>query len=295
MICNFDNKIFGLNETITQLDERITLIQTEVKKLDDNNIESKENWLNLNSNFKIQKQTILSIKKSLSQFESDLKLDSTKSKIILNNQFYDRFRGSIDDSYAFYNERFNFILPKIKPVFSNNIKLLDLGCGRGEWLSIAKENGIEGLGIDHDDKIQRNPSILKNLIIGDVNEVIESFNKESFNFVSMIHFLEHQTINYICDLLNNLGKLLSVDSLLYIEVPNVHNPFISSSNFYIDPTHRTKLPVELLEHLLEIYDFKIIDESFHTINSTHKSLLSPLTKPDSRFYSHDLVILAQRV
>jgi hypothetical protein len=51
----------------------------------------------------------------------------------------------------------------------------------------------------------------------------------------------------ISSLLAEILRLGRLGSNLVFEIPNIHNPFISFENFYIDPTYRTKLPLELIQ------------------------------------------------
>ena len=65
---------------------------------------------------------------------------------IFYRAFEDRHRGSREE----IKERLKVYLPFILPVsFLNaNGTVLDLGCGRGEWLQLLQEHGVRGQGVD---------------------------------------------------------------------------------------------------------------------------------------------------
>src|ERR1700722_15102490 len=72
---------------------------------------------------------------------------------LINKEFYhtleQKFRGSREDVKL----RLRFYLPFIETLIStsDHVKALDLGSGRGEWLELLKDWGIDGLGIDCDE------------------------------------------------------------------------------------------------------------------------------------------------
>ena len=61
--------------------------------------------------------------------------------------FEDRFRGSEE----LIRGRLSLYLPLIELIATNTgeaRKALDIGCGRGEWLTLLKENGWHAVGVD---------------------------------------------------------------------------------------------------------------------------------------------------
>jgi len=99
----------------------------------------------------------------------------------------------------------------------------------------------------------------------------------------------------ISSLLAEIFRLGRLGSNLVFEIPNIHNPFISSANFYLDPTHRTKLPLELIEHLLDVFDFDFVHARFLERNSVHSRLLVKGGKSgvrDECFDHMDLLVVA---
>ena len=60
--------------------------------------------------------------------------------------FEDHFRGSRED----IKERARIYLPIVRKVGAGTPErpVLDLGCGRGEWLELLKESGLHGRGVD---------------------------------------------------------------------------------------------------------------------------------------------------
>lgn len=86
-----------------------------------------------------------------------------------------------------------------------SFSLLDLGCGDGKLVELAKEQGIEAKGIDEKQ-----------------GQKIENFQVRNLeNVVSMYHVLEH--LNEPEKQLKRIRKWLKKDGMLVIEVPLVGN------------------------------------------------------------------------
>lgn len=93
--------------------------------------------------------------------------------------------------------------------FRNKGKLLDLGCGAGEFLHIAQQMGFDSYGCDFD------PIIIKQCENKGLNVRLgglESYNDETFDVITMNQVIEHvvdpqQTIKECFKKLNNNGCL----------------------------------------------------------------------------------------
>ena len=240
----------------------------------------------------INENKLRNISFSLNSIESEVFIKSQNLKKILNTSYYSRLRGRSQDVNDLYLHRFNLL--RDLGLFVANNRCLDLGCGRGEWLKVLKNNSISCVGVDNDtNMIEHCIANNLNVIKGDIVEVLKSFKNTDFDFISLIHVIEHLNINYLCELLVLIRQIVDKDGILYIEIPNIHNPLVSSTNYYIDPSHKSKYPIELLEHLLSIHEFDVLNYSFQSIDKKHKEIFSSLKVPDPRYYCYDLTITAK--
>jgi 2-polyprenyl-3-methyl-5-hydroxy-6-metoxy-1,4-benzoquinol methylase len=74
---------------------------------------------------------------------------------------------------------------------SEEIKVLDVGCGRGELMSDLKRLNILPSGIDMDEKCVKMSSQYGNTVIGDISKIPEHYENECFDLVVASHILEH--------------------------------------------------------------------------------------------------------
>lgn len=303
VLANIHNYLIFLNKRLLKyedLSNKYRILEKKIHFFQDNfhDIHQQLESLRIitDDNQKCQSKNDFKLKKisfSLNNLESEVFIKSQNLKKILNASYYSQLRGNSEDINDLYLHRLN-LLRELGLFVDDNDRCLDLGCGRGEWLSVLKSNSISCVGVDNDTNMIEH-CIANNLTVikGDIIEVLKSFKNTDFSFISLIHVIEHLNINYLCELLILVNQTLDKNGILYIELPNIHNPLVSSTNYYIDPSHKTKYPVELLEHLLSIHNFEVLNYSFQSIDKKHKEIFSSLKIPDSRYYCYDLTITAK--
>lgn len=69
--------------------------------------------------------------------------------------------------------------------------VLDVGCGRGEFLYLLREKGFEVAGCDIDDVCLQKSSPFAPVKKVDILELSQAYPKNSFDLVSCLHTLEH--------------------------------------------------------------------------------------------------------
>lgn len=169
-------------------------------------------------------------------------------------EFEDHFRGS----EASVSERLKFYLPIIEPLkkFDKKANILDLGCGRGEWLGLVEANGFDALGVDIDDGMIA--ACKKNklkVIKSDSISYLKNLDSDSFSVISSFHMVEHISYDSLLVLLKESLRILKPGGLLIMETPNPDNIRVATNNFYVDPTHLRPIPSDLLLYLASAHKF----------------------------------------
>ena len=82
-----------------------------------------------------------------------------------------------------YPKLTKIIIEKTFEIFKNidqNVNVVDVGCGRGEWLQLLQENGIDAFGVDTDEGMLENAKKLGlNVKLIDAIEYLKSLKDES--------------------------------------------------------------------------------------------------------------------
>ena len=161
--------------------------------------------------------------------------------------FEDRFRGPRDE----VRTRLQVYMPILKDAGVVN-DVLDVGCGRGEWLELLKGEAIDGRGVDHN-RVFVKQCRQKGLevIEEDALVYLRGLPDESLNVVTSFHLVEHLAFEDLIKLLDEMIRTLRSGGLLILETPNPENFMVGSFSFYADPTHRNPIPSATLQFLLE--------------------------------------------
>ncbi|AUP79441.1 class I SAM-dependent methyltransferase [Flavivirga eckloniae] len=102
--------------------------------------------------------------------------------------------------------------------FSSEEKnLLDIGCGTGDFLQIAKQNNWNIFGIEPNDDARKIANKKTNNSVYKI-EQLQKFDSNSFDVISLWHVLEH--LPNLNEHINIFKKLLKPNGTLIIAVPN---------------------------------------------------------------------------
>jgi len=219
-------------ETKATKTEFLSYIQ-EVKYIKEYMKISQQNMQNL-----ITKADDLLPKKVFDQEDLFTITDEEKHKLdTFYIEFENRFRGTREE----IKEKLKVYLPLIEslPFKNENLQLLDVGCGRGEWLEILKEHGYSNIkGLDMNRVVLSSSKELDlNVIESDAVEYLTSLEDESLSIITGFHIIEHLPFKILMKLFEESYRVLKKDGMIIFETPNAMNILVGSFDFYLDPTH----------------------------------------------------------
>lgn len=166
-------------------------------------------------------------------------------------QFAERFRGP--------EHRVREDLRVHLPLFASHAPVLDLGCGRGEFLELLRDVGVDATGVE------ANPELVRLLASkglrateADLFQFLESQPEASVGGVFCAHVIEHMPAEQLVRLVSLAARVLRPGGVLAFETPNPACLAIFATYFYLDPTHVRPVPHELVTYLLEEAGFQDI-------------------------------------
>jgi SAM-dependent methyltransferase len=124
--------------------------------------------------------------------------------------------------------------------------VLDAGCGRGEFLELLREHGIEGRGVDLDPgmvELSREKGL--DVEEGDVVEHLGSLADASVPAIFAAQVVEHLPPDVLVELLRRGARKLEPGGVAIFETVNPHRPSALKA-FWVDPTHHHPLFPEVL-------------------------------------------------
>jgi len=177
---------------------------------------------------------------------------------MVTDDFYraleDRFRGSRDTIKA----RQSVYLPVVEALLQRvPKKIIDIGCGRAEWLELLAGRGFTAVGLDLNDEFvasaqQAGLSVIK----GDATDYLGQQPDQSYALVSAFHVVEHLGFEKLLTFMKEAHRVLDDGGAMLLETPNPANLVVGACNFYLDPTHERPIPSVLLSFAAEFSGFE---------------------------------------
>jgi len=163
--------------------------------------------------------------------------------------------------------------------------ILDVGCGRGEWLRVLREEGFQARGIDTNRiLVQQCKELSLDVEEHEALSYLGSLPEGSLNAVTAFHFAEHLPLETLVKFLDESGRTLKPGGLIILETPNPENLLVGSCNFYLDPTHKNPIPIPTMKLLLEARGFRCEEVlKLHAVSSTKIEVKDQLTSHLNHF------------
>jgi SAM-dependent methyltransferase len=176
----------------------------------------------------------------------------------LYDRFEDEFRPG--DGLA---DVFSEYIPDLEHLAGGTRRLIDVGCGRGDWLKVLREHEIPALGVDmNSEAVGRAVADGLEAIACDAIEFLRDVEPGSVGAVSAFHIVEHLPPETVIDLIDAARAALAPGGLLILETPNPSNVTVGSSAFWRDPTHLRPIESSYLAFLVQDRGFVSVETRF---------------------------------
>ncbi len=175
---------------------------------------------------------------------------------LLYSQFEDKFRGNKKE----IKSRLSIYIPFLHSIKKDtkDIEILDIGCGRGEWLEILKEHNYMAKGIDtNSNMIDFCKSKSLNVENIDAINYLKGLENNSLSLITGFHIIEHlDSFDTLLELLAESHRVLKSGGFTIFETPNPRNILVGASDFYIDPSHKTPIHPMTLKFFVQKIGFE---------------------------------------
>lgn len=163
--------------------------------------------------------------------------------------FEQKFRGTTADIRGRQKKYLDY--------FRGKRSVVDLGCGRGEFVELLTEEGVGVVGVDSNADMvdfcrQRN----LNVVNKDIFEFLVETGAGALDGAFVSQVVEHLTHDQLCGLVSLLTEKLSPGGVAIFETINPHC-VQGMGWFYLDPTHVRPVPSQLLTFALEQFGLDV--------------------------------------
>ncbi len=173
--------------------------------------------------------------------------------------------GPLEDfKYAGFENRFRGWEEKVKrqqqdylPYFNTCLPVLDLGCGRGEFIQLLRDNGISAFGIDVNEQmvdICRDKGL--DCRKADIIETLYEQEDQSLGGIFSSQVIEHLTPSYLKRMIELSYFKLAPSGCIILETINPASVFSLVEIYFLDLSHKNPVHPQTLHFLLESSGYK---------------------------------------
>ena len=246
-------------EKVQNLEQQMNCLKTTEKLQQEKvqNLEQQMNYLqcDLNQQKRLVTMFFEESKKKLAEPFAQKQLETfVKEESHLLDAFYvafeDRFRGSREEILDRQKNYLPFLAES--KIDKQNSLILDIGCGRGEWLELLQDSGYKAKGIDIN-RVMVEQCCSRGLDVQEEDAIsyLKSLPDSSIGVISGFHIIEHLPFKVLLQLFDEALRVLHSGGLIIFETPNPENVLVGSCTFYLDPTHRNPLPSQMVRFVAE--------------------------------------------
>jgi len=297
-----DHSLNAFNERLTNLENQINDIVDQVRLEIDGKVnqlrpemDDKIDQVRLEIDGKVDQlrpemddKIVNELDSLLSSVSSDLENKAWLAQILESKNRSASKRDSINNSLQNQDTGLNYFVfedkfrgPREAIIEKQNVFLsyfegcknvLDIGCGRGEFLETMRENGIGAHGVDSDESmVEYCRSKGLEVEYGDALDYIQRLEDSSIDGIFIDQVVEHLEPNYLIKLLELCFQKMKYGFYIVAETVNPLS-FSAFANFYIDLTHLKPVHPETLKFLLESTGFRELEITFSSPLSEEEQL-----------------------
>jgi 2-polyprenyl-3-methyl-5-hydroxy-6-metoxy-1,4-benzoquinol methylase len=158
--------------------------------------------------------------------------------------FESAFRGAREDLIDRYGS--------LADMFIGHGPVVDIGCGRGEFLELLAERGVEAYGIEVDAALVEEAQARGlPVTLDDAVRHVASVPDNSLGGITLIQVVEHLTPQSVVDLVGVASEKVVRGGLMVLETVNPQSLYTFAHSFYLDPTHGNPVHPAYLKFLFD--------------------------------------------
>ncbi len=207
-------------------------------------------------------------------------LPATDGFDLFKDNFYHRLENRYRGAPEEIGKRLKIYLPDVEAAWLRTSKkpAMDIGCGRGEWLQLMADHGIDAFGVDTNAvQIEEAKEQGLDVRLGDALQALAGIDDDSLCAITAHHLIEHLPFDAVAWITREALRVLAPGGILLFETPNTRNVLVGATTFHTDPTHLKPMPEQVMSVLLETAGFDPVD--IYGLNP-HERFGEFLSKPD---------------
>lgn len=254
--------------------ERLSTLQNESQ---DNHIQLQKKIDELEKELRIAKKKSIDANEASQDIKYQLRMmqknvgtapetgdTSSHKKTLADNHLLDKFYVNFEDVFrgteADIYERLKIYLPRVQTLAKKHerpLEILDIGCGRGEFLRLMKKTGHNIQGLDLNAMmVERARKNGFEIAEEDALSFLLKQEKDSLDIISGFHLIEHIPFDELLAIFSECYRVLRPGGFVLFETPNPENLTVGSWRFYYDPSHLQPLPPDMIAFAVQSCGFE---------------------------------------
>jgi O-antigen chain-terminating methyltransferase len=170
-----------------------------------------------------------------------------------NDRFESRFRGASDE----LRERYRDLAANFSGLRG---PVVDVGCGRGEFLELLLDLGADARGIEIDGELVRQ-CVERELPVeyGEAVAWLGTVADEGLGGLALIQVVEHLSPQGLVDFVQLAARKIRAGGRVVVETVNPQSLYTFAHAFYLDPTHNAPVHPAYLMFLFQEAGFAQVD------------------------------------
>ena len=243
-----DSRITNLEINIRNNNDIIKYLQKEVVRQDQELKRVFDYSLTIGEEVKKNNKTVANA--NTSQIAAEVSQSTSSEDAYIGIDYFDfenKFRGS--------REKIKKVQEQYLEYYAGKKKVVDIGCGRGEFLELLNDNNIGAIGIDlYGKSVECCKLMGLNVLQEDAIQYLGECDSVDGVFAGQL--VEHLTIGQIMKLCEVAYEKLEDDCYMILETPNPTSLAIYTHAFYMDPSHGKPVHPLTLQYCAEKAGFK---------------------------------------
>jgi len=166
----------------------------------------------------------------------------------LMDRLADKFRGPM--AHIAENQRARYFDVVHRAYLATGKPILDIGCGRGEWLTVLQQSQLPARGVELNEvQVTRLRTQGLDVLQADALDYLRETRAGSYSVITAFQVVEHWPAPLVWEAVNLAHQAHAADGVLILETVNVSSVW-AWNNFALDPTHVTPFPPELLHFMV---------------------------------------------
>jgi SAM-dependent methyltransferase len=182
-------------------------------------------------------------------------------------------------------------LPIIAQTLPEGLPVVDLGCGRGEFLHLLRQEGFPAIGVETNDLyVDELRARGFQVEQEDALDFLQHQADESVGAITAFQFVEHVSVEFLQKILDVAMRKLAPGGVVLLETVNPHC-LASFRMFYLDPTHTRPIPQPFLSLLLKLHGYKETRVFFSSPAQVANVSVEPAV---TAFHYHDYAVMGRK-